>query len=355
MAPAFVMGLKIQQWLGLAALALACGLMLADLFKLRQAHELESPFSPGALNWPQPWSGYAARHWVRQAGSDWRRNPDAAAAILAAGAPLYPMDSLQWLDQAAIQAALQHQDLAETSLLKALAVQPARREVLWSAVQIALQTGSEPLAEGLLRQWLQGHPRDTEQALFVARRWITRPEALLERLLPDGRLYLEQAMAAALRHRDAALAEAVWHKLESRAGLGDPVFLQYVELLIELDKIDSAAALWAAQDPDWRDGPLDHRLVNGQFTRPLTDQLGFAWRTTGAPGGVYIERDPVQWLSDPASLRISFNGKENVRLAAPSIRLPVQPGERYRLTGAWRAEALTTRALPYLHLGNRPR
>jgi len=113
-----------------------------------------------------------------------------------------------------------------------------------------------------------------------------------------------------------------------------------------MGEVAHATALWADRDPNWRPG----RLVNGDFARELGESLGLNWRRRFAPPGVVIERDLDQSYSSPASLKLAFNGKENVNLSRPWIRIPVTPGGRYRLSGVWRAEGLTTRALPYLQL-----
>ncbi|MGK7294633.1 MAG: hypothetical protein ACNS61_02255, partial [Candidatus Wenzhouxiangella sp. M2_3B_020] len=111
-------------------------------------------------------------------------------------------------------------------------------------------------------------------------------------------------------------------------------------------EIDRALELWASVDPAF-DG---RGIANGGFSRPLGEAMGLNWRADRLPGSVTVERDETETWSEPASLRITFGGKDNVHLAAPSVRIPVDPGQRYRLSGHWRAEALTTRSLPYLYL-----
>lgn len=321
--------------------------MLADFFNLRHVRSGDvSALSASTIPWPQPWGGYAERQLVMFVGSDWVINPESTSDLIEKASPQYPLDARQWLDLAQINVAEGRFQQVDRLLDRAIAIRPLHRPTLWSAAQIALQTGDAELAERQLRQWLKLYPGDTGQALFIGRRWISAPGELLDRMLPPQREYLDEAMQVALRQNDFSLADEVWKRLEPKPDLDDPTFLQYVELLLGTGQVAHAAELWAERDPTWRPG----MLVNGNFARELGESLGLNWRRTSAPPGVLIERDPAQSYSSPASLKIAFNGKENVNLSRPWIRIPVMPGSRYRLSGVWRAESLTTRALPYLQL-----
>jgi len=341
--------MRIHPGNALLLLVLAFGgyVMLADFFNLRQAGSGDaSPASGSVLPWPQPWGGYGQRELVMWTGDDWMIDPEFTSALIGRAAVHYPLDARQWLDRARISAGAGNSEQVDVLLNKAIAIRPLHRPTLWSAAQIALQTGDAALAERQLRQWLQLYPGDTGQALFIGRRWIQDPGELLDRMLPRQREYLEEAMQVALRQNDFSLADAVWKRLEPKPALNDPTFLQYIELLLDAGRIDHAVTLWADRDPGWQPG----MLVNGNFARELGESLGLNWRRRFAPPGVVIERDLAHSHSSPASLKISFNGKENVNLNRPWIRIPVDSGGRYRLSGVWRAEGLTTRALPYLQL-----
>lgn len=325
-------------------LALGSYVMLAEFSNYRQARGFTGPASPDALALPQPSGGYAWRRLTRIAGNDWLLDPETARATIEKAARRYPVDSAQWLDLARMQAR-NGRDLEVPALLaKARASQPFERQALWTAAQIALQAGQPELAEAQLRQWLVQNPGDTEQTLFIARRWIDDADELIDRMLPPDPLFLQQAMAVARLWRDRPLAEAVWQRLDPKPGLDDAAFLDYAQLLLDTGDAKSALELWARRDPQLQSG-----VVNGSFSRELGRETALNWRSQ-APAGVRIGRDTNVSQSPPASLKIEFNGKENIQLAAPWILLPVAAGGYYRLAGAWRAERLSTRSLPYLRL-----
>jgi len=334
----------------LAAMLLAATyVMWADFFNLRHSIQLTSPATPDALPWPQPWGGMAWLELATLASRSGPESPAIARRMLQQRVRNYPITPRPWLDLARLESRRATTGSARAAdvaalLRKAQATRPRDRDALWSAAQIALQTGDSALAERQLRSWLREFPADTGRALFIGARWIAAPGELLDRMLPPGREYLAQAMSVARRHQDRALGDAVWTHLSPPSDANDPVFLDYIELLMNDGDSGRATKLWMRHDLSL--GQLG--VTNGSFDRPLGAPLGLNWRIAHAPASVRIERDPDEYVSAPASLRIAFNGKENIVLTAPSMRLPAIPGQHYRLAGMWRATGLTTRALPYV-------
>lgn len=332
-----------RQWLPVVVLVPAGIVMLTDFVNLRQVSGSDVLQEVREFSIPQPWGGYAWHSRKLTTSDEWRQSPDSAHTTMQASAVRYPLEAAQWLTLAEIANARSGPGEVANLLERALATEPFRRDVLWRAAQIALQTNNPALAEDHLRRWLGQYPNDTEHALFIGRRWISEPGALLDRMLPDGREFLIEAMRVARRQGDTALARSVWTRLEPRPALADQAFLDYVELLLDAGQIADAVELWAENDSGYTPGGVP----NGNFERAIGEPLGLNWRIS-VRGGVRIERDLDEFASAPASLRIEFNGKENVRLGAPWVRVPVNSGQWYRLRGQWKAEDLTTRALPYL-------
>lgn len=333
----------------LVVLALVAGvyIMLADTLNLRSASRGAAAGTSEFTALPQPWGGYGLRERVVIGGANWIEAPNATAALIDQAARRYPLDPQQWIERAQISAWSGRFDEVDRFLQIAVATQPSNREILWSAAQVAVGSGQAGLAERNLKRWLRQFPGDTDRAIFIASRWIDDPGDLLDRMLPPEPLYLEAAMQAAMRQSNFELAEQVWARFEPKPGIENSASLQYVELLLRAGNIAQAIEIWADLEPDWnRD-----TIVNGDFHRALGEGLGFNWRIGRAPPAVQIEHDPGVGHATPGSLKIRFNGKENVELNGPWLRTPVTPGTHYRLSGQWRAEGLTTRSLPFLQLG----
>ena len=338
----------IARLVGLLALLCAVLVTLADYLDLRrfqaerQTSTLPAPTGPGPLH------TYSIHPAARQALREWMAMPERAGDIFHTALDRYPLESGPWLGLARMEASLRGEfsPTLAANLAAAVAVQPHNRATRWRAAQIALHAADQDLAEFHLRRWVEGDARDLAQALFIARRWISEPEALLARMVPDSPEHRAEAMDFAFRQRDRALAEAVWRQVASEQTLESELFLTYADFLLAEGEIARAVDLWAELDRYFRPG----EIANGDFSRELGRPQGLNWRINRLPDGVRIERDISEHYYQPASLKIAFLGSHNLRLNAPQIRIPVRAGARYELSGFWQARALTTRARPYIYL-----
>lgn len=290
---------------------------------------------------------YAGRRLSRRAARVWGLDPELAREIILAQAIHYPLDADQWLNLARIEASHygEPSDLLSPHLNAAVAVNAGNRTTLWRSAQIALQAEDYGLAEELLYRWLIDQPRRTDLVLMTAGRWLSNARTLIERVLPEGPDFLAEGMQYARRQGDLPLAEALWERMDDTVSLDDPILLDYIDLLIRSGETREAMDLWARYDPTYRPGGV----ANGSFDRPLGESAGLNWASGRDTEGVDIARDEERFHSAPASLRVRLK-KENVRLGAPRISIPLNASGTYRLSGVWRAEGLTTRSLPYLTL-----
>ncbi|WP_376694363.1 hypothetical protein [Wenzhouxiangella sp. EGI_FJ10409] len=303
----------------------------------------------------QPWGGLAARDGARLLESRWRLERQDARSALEWQLGRYPLDPWRWLlfSRMAFSDGADESRLADL-LATAISVQPRNREVRWQAANLAQSTGRADLVFRQLRLLLAVNPRATGQALFIGSRWSPDPARLLENVLPEGKPYLEQAMNHARRTGSMPLAEAVWHRLIEQHGpdaiaAGEPAFADYTYLALRQQPTRAMQA-WAAVDPDYEPG----QVPAGDFDYPVNVLPAFGW-SLRMPKGANLERTSLAntTTKTPNALRVSFSGEHNLRLTTPAVRFPVARPGQYRLRGWWRAEDLTTRALPYLWLDTR--
>ncbi|AGA33056.1 hypothetical protein TVNIR_1385 [Thioalkalivibrio nitratireducens DSM 14787] len=324
---------------------LAAGIAWAEYRGLRSVDPQQPAQSLTALQASVPWGGLAGRQLAASLEPQWRRDPPAVAGALAWHLQRYPLDPWRWADRARL-ARLQGADTEAVlaHLDAALAAQPRNRELLWRAATITQQLGRVDRTEEHLRGWLEGQPAGTHRALFVAMRWIDDPAQLLDRILPPGEPYLEAAIAFSRQHGRMDLAMEAWERLPRPRTPGDRGLLDFVDLALAQGEHERAASAWAETFPDYRYGAVP----NADFRHDPVSPHGLHWRMR-VPTGAQAVRDPERYYSEPASLRLDFDGAENLRLTAPAVRIPVPAGvERWIVSGHWRAAGLTTRALPYL-------
>ena len=348
-APALVWTLPL-----LAAMWIAA----SEYMALRQAAEQDPITRLQTLPARQPWGGLAGRDLAGQLDARWRLDPEAASQALAWQLTRYPLDPWRWLLRARIDRDLNPDPaLSRRRLEAAIAIQPRHRELRWRAVNLAQHFGDVDLVADYLKLWLEDQPRQVDAALYIAVRWLPDPEQRLDRILPPGEDYLVQAMRHARISAQPELARTVWQRLDQPRAPNDEAVREYILSLLAAGDDAAVIALWQQLDPAYRPG----NIPGGQFAFE-PDALGsFGWdlrlprgaeldRVTENLPAAILDHHPDSAAGTPAALRLRFDGNENIHLVRPLLRFPApQPG-RYRLSGWWRAQQLTTRSLPSLHL-----
>lgn len=342
-------------------LLLALGVAASEYRALRTAGDLQPFEHLDRLAATQPWGGLSAREAARELEVRWRLDPAAAASALDWQLTRYPLDAWRWLLSARIQRELHllqtavPEDPAPRHALDigaAQAVHPRNRSMQWEAINLAQTFGDAGLVAEQLRLWLHGQPAAVDRALFLARRWLPDPGQRLDRVLPAGEDYLVSAMRHARATGQLDLASAVWARLPQPRAADDRALADYVHITLAANRTDVTMALWRDLDPAYRPGALP----GGHFGVGLAalDALGWNFRL---PAGARVRLDEAlpehvaatpTGRIEPRSLRVDFNGNENINLNAPRLRFPVPEPGAYRLRGWWQAEYLTTRSLPAL-------
>jgi hypothetical protein len=294
-----------------------------------------------AVAW-QPWGGPAWIPGARRTLSE-LTVPDRRKQLLQRLGNRYPLAATLWLEQARTAHARQESIATVKQLLDmALAVEPGTAENYWRAAMIAIQADDLAAAGDYLRRFVGLRPAAIDRAVLIARRWLDGPELLLATLAPDNTEALVYLLRYSASWQDWILAGNVWQRLPESAATDVSVINGYVDRLLSAGHGLHAASVWGRADPAFAAGAIS----NGDFADPLPERSLFDWRIR-TPKGVMIERDAHEFYSATASLHVQFSGSHNVRLDSPEQFVAVQPGQTYTLSGRWRAQGLTTLALPY--------
>jgi len=165
-------------------------------------------------------------------------------------------------------------------------------------------------------------------------------EEVLQAGLPDS----ERAAQSYFRHLVAKgspeQVQAGWNWVESRSFADDRLADEYVRYLVRSGQYETAAGAWAAHTSSRERGYRDSNwLFNGGFEREPAGTI-FDWRITPAEG-VQASRDSGEAASGKWSLRVRFEGKENVSYHHVSQMAVVEPG-MYRFRALMQTEAVTT-------------
>jgi hypothetical protein len=293
----------------------------------------------------QPWGGLSGRALAAAPDETLGLEPEAAEAVLAWQLQRYPLDPFRWFTRALnAQLAGECPERVLAFAQAALTVQPAHRDLNWQAASLAYELGDQERAERALRAFLQDNPAGTQDALLLAFAWLPDARDLIGRILPEDEAHLLAALNVARRYQWMDMAEAAWVRLPQPRSAEDPALLDFVDLALAAGEPEFAVYAWWQTFADYRPGTVP----NSDFQHELGNGRGLHWRTR-TPAGSRATRDLTDFVTAPASLRVDFDGRENLRMSGLSLRIPVPPGpSAWVLSGYWRADGLTTANLPYL-------
>jgi len=158
--------------------------------------------------------------------------------------------------------------------------------------------------------------------------------------LPPGPRAPRACIRQLIYDHNAADASIVWNWTLAHGYADEKLASQYVAFLIRGKQYEAAARSWAGYLGDRRNGYLQSNWVfNGDFeTEPSGE--GFDWNIAAYPG-VEVARDSSVAHTGSHSLRIRFDGKENVDYRHVYQDAFVTPGA-YRFEAFIRTQDITT-------------
>ena len=138
-------------------------------------------------------------------------------------------------------------------------------------------------------------------------------------------------------------AQIAWNKIMS-AGIQDKdIRLKYIHFLIDRKRVPQAAEIW-------RSSTGIKGITNAGFEDQMT-RRGFDWRYTADNKGKWsIRRTLSEVFSGTCSLKINFEGTENISFGHLYQIVPVIPLTPYRLTYGWRSQNITTDQGPFMNI-----
>lgn len=168
---------------------------------------------------------------------------------------------------------------------------------------------------------------------------IPMSEILSHGLPPDAAVF-RSYLRYLLNSKNTEAARQVWSATLAHGYADDKLAREYVYFLAGRNDFESAARAWAAYLGDRRNGYLQSNwMLNGDFESEPSNQP-LDWEAWGGDG-VEVARDADVKHSGAYSLRIRFDGKQNVTDAHVGQRAFVTPG-RYRFEAYLKSQELTT-------------
>jgi hypothetical protein len=138
-------------------------------------------------------------------------------------------------------------------------------------------------------------------------------------------------------------AQIAWNKISSAEIQNEDIQLKYIHFLINNKRVPLAAKIRGSNTGI-------QGLTNPGFEKEIT-RNGFDWRYTANNKGKWsIRRTLSEAFSGTCSLKIRFEGRENISFGHLYQIVPVDPLTPYRLTYRWRSKNITTDQGPFVDI-----
>ena len=289
-----------------------------------------------------------AEHWYRLAR--YRQldvgNADPALAIsyYRRALAIDPRSAFYWLDLASAYELQGDVAQAAQAYETAKSVHPISAEVAWRYGNFLMRQGNlAPAYAEIHRAVLTDHRL---AALAISRCWRAEPniERILNEVLPAESDVYVQALDFVVAEKETDAALVVWKRLMA-VHASYPLFRSFALLdeLIAQKPIEEASAVWkeALAMSGTRAQYSPPSLVwDGGFETDFTDG-GFGWRHRGSEGTSF-DFDTETRRSGVRSLRVTFDGSENIRFENLWQRVPVEPNTHYHFAAYLRTQEIST-------------
>jgi tetratricopeptide (TPR) repeat protein len=257
-----------------------------------------------------------------------------------------PLEQEYWLSLAKVLQRMGEMEHSEEALEKAVLTFPTGYKGRWTGGNLLLQAGSLEKAFSHFSYILTYYPNQSGLVYDVCEKTVDDPGVILDRLVPEKPESLNQYLGHLYESGDKEMAQKAWEKRVSLGyGVEGEEALKHIDFLISQREIQDAFQVWKARlREEGRATPSDHDLItDGGFEQEKGLGRGFDWRI-GKVLGAEISYDSSVAYEGKKSLKIIFNGKENVDFHQVSQYVPLKARTEYTLKARMKTKDITTRS-----------
>src|SRR4030042_5986332 len=257
-----------------------------------------------------------------------------------------PLEQGYWLNLAKIFQRMGEGKLSEKALENAILLFPAGYQGRWVAGNLLLQIGEFDKALQHFSYLLAHYPNQSHLIYDILTKAVHDSDFILEKLVPKNRTSFQQYLSYLYEAGDHESAQKAWQKRDSFAYKPDRAeTLRHIEFLISRAELNEAFLIWKKRlQEEGLSISYDGNLVtDGGFEKEKLLGGGFDWKIEKAPGAE-ISLDPSIVFEGKSSLKIVFNGKENVDFYQIYQFVPLKPNTEYVLKANMKTKAITTKS-----------
>jgi hypothetical protein len=257
-----------------------------------------------------------------------------------------PLEQEYWLNLAKIYQRVGESTLSERTSENAISVFPTGYRGRWVIGNLRLQQGDLRKAIPHFCYILVYYPNQSSVVYDVLGKVVNDPDFVLEGIVPKDSSSFKHYLSYLYETGDKDSARKAWAKRSSfdyQPNRGET--LRHIEFLISRGEADEAFQVWESRlREEGLPVPEDNNLItNGDFEKEQILGGGFDWKMEKV-AGAEVSFDPSIAYEGKRSLKIVFDGKENVDFHHVYQFLPLKPNREYILRANMKTQAVTTRS-----------
>jgi tetratricopeptide (TPR) repeat protein len=263
-----------------------------------------------------------------------------------------PLEQAYWVNLAKVLQRMEDQKGFERAMENAILVFPTGYQGRWVIGTLLLQEGILEKALPHFSYILTHYPDQSSVVYDVWFKVVNDPDFILEKLIPKESTSFNQYLSYLYGMSDSESAKKVWRKRVSlgiEAGRNET--LRHIEFLISQGEANEAWQVWITRlQEEGFPIPSDGNLVtNGGFEKEKFLGGGFDWKIENVPGAK-ISFDQSLASEGKNSLKITFNGKENVNFHHIYQVVVLKPNTDYLLKFHMKTKGVTTKSGPKIEV-----
>jgi hypothetical protein len=257
-----------------------------------------------------------------------------------------PLEQQYYLNFAKVLYRIREKNASEQALEKAILVFPTAYQGRWVSGNLLLQQGVLEKALPHFTYILAHYPNQSSLVYDVLFRAINDTDFILKKLVPKDASSMNQYLTYLYEIGDKESAKKAWEKMAFYGVKNDRgQTLRHIEFLIALGDLNEASRVWKTRlREEGLSIPSDENLItNGGFEKKEILGGGFDWKMINVPGAE-VSFDHSMAFEGKRSLKIVFNGKENVDFHHVYQLVALKPNTEYVLKAHMKTKGVTTKS-----------
>ena len=257
-----------------------------------------------------------------------------------------PLEQEYWLQLAKTLQRMGESAVSQRASENAIGVFPTGYRGRWMSANLFLQQGDIEKALLHFSYILAHYPNQSSLVYDVLEKAVDDSDVVLERIVPKDPSSFRQYLSYLYGMGDQKSARKAWAKRLSFGYQADrKETLRYIEFLISQAEFDEAFQVWRARCQEEGLSPFSESdlITNGDFEKDEILGGGFDWKIENV-SGAQASFDPSIAFEGKRSLKIVFNGKENVDFHHVYQFVPLKSNTEYVLRANMKTQALTTKS-----------